>query len=538
MALSNEKSIFVRQATGLVKGLRWYDGIIMALAYFNVAVGAFLVFGWGSWLFPGANMIVTIGLVGLIVDIPVVLVYSWFSMLMPRTGGDYIYVSRSLASWMGFAVGLVFFVFLSAFSVGQNAWFSTATVISPYLAAIGSTNHMPGLITLSSQVTAPGPSILIGLVLLLAVFVVLTRSSTTVHRIMSVLFIIAFIGWPIMYVVALAMSSNSAFISAFNTYAANNGYPSYSNIISTARSSGFPIVQPTFYASVLALPIVYATVAFPQGVAYLGGEMKKATRSLPMALISSLFVLVGVVALMGYFTYNVFGYNFLVASSSLGFTGTNYTLVSPPYTDYFLAILYPNLPFNIFMMISALCWELLLMIMFGLMATRFLFASSFDRILPSWVSDISERFHSPVKASVVLIVVAFIFLASTAFNFIVTYFDSITAWTTAYIIVMIAAVVLPLRRKDLLEYAPPIVKKKVAGIPLMSIFGILGVISLGVVFYTLLLNPDVSGATFLGIGVVTVAYLLGIIWYFVSITYKKRKLGINPELAFKEIPPE
>lgn len=538
MALSTEKSIFVRQATGLVKGLRWYDGIIMALAYFNVAVGAFLVFGWGSWLFPGANMVVTIGLVGLIVDIPVVLVYSWFSMLMPRTGGDYIYVSRSLSSWMGFAVGLVFFIFLSAFSVGQNAWFSTATVISPYLAAIGSTNNMPGLVTLSSQIMAPGPSILIGVILLLIVFVVLTRSSTTIHRIMSVLFIIAFIGWPIMYVIALAMSSNGAFISAFNTYAAHNGYPSYSGIISTAHSSGFSIVQPTFFASVLALPIVYATVAFPQGIAYLGGEMKKATRSLPIALITSLFVLVGVVALMGYFTYNVFGYKFLVASSSLGFTGTNYTLVSPPYTDYFLAILYPNLPFNVFMMISALCWELLLMIMFGLMATRFLFASSFDRILPSWVSDISERFHSPVKASAVLIVVSFIFLASTAFNFIVTYFDSITAWTTAYIIVMIAAIVLPLRRKDLLEYAPPIVKKKVAGIPLMSIFGVLGVISLGVVFYTLLLNPDVSGATLLGIGVVTVAYLIGIIWYFVSITYKKRKFGINPELAFKEIPPE
>ena len=538
MDLTRGKSIFVRQATGLVKGLRWYDGIIMALAYFNVAVGAFLVFGWGSWLFPGANMIITIGLVGLIVDIPVVLVYSWFSMLMPRTGGDYIYVSRGLSSWMGFAVGLVFFVFLSAFSVGQNAWFSTATVISPYLAAIGSTNSIPWLVSLSAEVTKPGPSILIGLILLLIVFFVLTRSSETVHKIMSVLFIIAFIGWPVLYVIALAASSNAAFIQAFNAYALKNNFPSYSAVITTAKSSGFSIIPPTFAASLLALPIVYATVAFPQGITYLGGEVKKANRSLPLALISSLFILVSVIALMGYFTYSVFGYSFVTSSASLGFTGTNYPFVSPPYTDYFLAILYPNVPFNIFMMISALCWELLLMIMFGLMATRFLFASSFDRILPSWVSDISERFHSPVKASIVLMIVAFIFLSLTAFNFIVTYFDSVTAWTTAYILVMVAGIVLPFRRKDLLQYAPPIVKKTILGIPLISLFGVFGVISLGIVFYTLLLNPDVSGATVLGLAVVTLSYIIGIAWYFASVAYKKRKSGFDPSLAFKEIPPE
>jgi APA family basic amino acid/polyamine antiporter len=538
MDISTNKGIFVRQATGLVKGLRWYDGIIMALAYFNVAVGAFLVFGWGSWLFPGANMVITIGLVGLIVDIPVVLVYSWFSMLMPRTGGDYIYVSRSLSSWMGFAVGLVFFIFLSAFSVGQNAWFSTTTVISPYLAAIGSTNNLPGLVSFASEITKPGPSVLIGVILLLIVFFVLTRSSETVHKIMFGLFVIAFLGWPIIYIIALASSSNAAFVNAFNSYALRNNFPSYSQVIATAKSSGFSIIPSNFNASVLALPIVYATVAFPQGITYLGGEVKKANRSLPLSLITSLFVLVGVVALMGYFTYNVFGYNFLDASSSLGFTGTNYPFVSPPYTDYFLAILYPNIPFNIFMMISALCWELLLMIMFGLMATRFLFASSFDRVLPSWVSDISDRFHSPVKASIILMFIAFIFLASTAFNFIVTYFDSVTAWTTAYILVMVAGIVLPFRRKDLLKYAPPIVKKTVGGIPLISIFGILGVISLGVVFYTLLLNPDVSGATVLGLTVVTLAYVIGIVWYFASVSYKKRRSGLDPSLAFREIPPE
>ena len=135
-------------------------------------------------------------------------------------------------------------------------------------------------------------------------------------------------------------------------------------------------------------------------------------------------------------------------------------------------------------------------------------------------------------------IIAFIFLTSTAFNFIVTYFDSVTAWTTAYIILMIAGIVLPFRRKDLLQYAPPIVKKTFAGIPVISIFGVLGVLSLGVVFYTLLLNPDVSGATVLGLTVVTVSYLIGIIWYFASVAYKKRKSGLDPSLAFKEIPPE
>jgi amino acid transporter len=163
MSSTTKQTVFVREATGLVRDLNWFFGMIMGLAYFNIAVASFLIFGLGSYLFPGSNMVISIGLIGFLIDLPIVIAYSFFSASMPRSGGDYIYVSRTFGGAVGFAVGIVFFVFLSIFSVGQNAWFATSTVISPGLAAIGSTSGNTALVSLSQTVTHTIPTLAIGL---------------------------------------------------------------------------------------------------------------------------------------------------------------------------------------------------------------------------------------------------------------------------------------------------------------------------------------------------------------------------------------
>ncbi len=487
-------------------------------------------------------MTISIGVIGLLIDLPIVIAYSFFAASMPRSGGDYIYVSRTFGGALGFAVGMVFFIFLAIFSIGQNAWFATITVMAPGLAAIGSTSGNQGLVSLSQTISNPSnpaPIIAIGLVLLVVTFLLLLVRTSLLYKIFLGLFILAFLGYPIIYVLVLATSSNSQFVNAFNSYASTAGLnTSYTGIIASAKSAGAQIVPPNLGASLAALPIVYATLAFPQSASYVGGETKRATRQLPLALVLGLVVNAGATALMGIFTYNVFGYNFISATAYYGFSGAGgYPLPSAPYTDYFIAILNPNPALNWFLLISGVSWEILLMLTFGIMGTRAIFAFSFDRLIPIRFADVSERFHTPVKATIVTVFGGLVFLYLTTQSFLGTYDNSIVAWTSGYIIVMLSAILFPVIRKRMFEQSPSMVRSKVGGLPLMSLFGVLGAASLIVVFYYLILDPAVSGFTTTGITVITIVYLLAIAAYFLARSYRRSK-GIDVSLAFREIPPE
>jgi APA family basic amino acid/polyamine antiporter len=103
---------------------------------------------------------------------------------------------------------------------------------------------------------------------------------------------------------------------------------------------------------------------------------------------------------------------------------------------------------------------------------------------------------------------------------------------------MLAALVFPYVQKELFEASPPLVRKKIAGIPLMSVFA-------GITFITMLYaltvyvqRPDLSGpvslqsAMFLG-GTLAIFALL----YYAYRAYHLKRMGIDIGMAFKEIPP-
>lgn len=531
--------VFVRDATGLVRSLTWFDGLWMGLAYFSIPIAAFLIFGLGSFLFPGSNMVILVSVIGLLFDLPVMLAYSMFGAAMPRSGGDYVYVSRTISPSLGFAASVAFFLYGLTFAGGQNAYFTVTLGIAPYLAAIGSTNGNPALVNLSQTLLQPIPLMVVGSLMLVALFVFVMMPTATLHKLMLLLFIIAFIGYPILYVAALAVSSNAQFVSAFNAYASQSGInTSYNGIITQAQAAGATIAAPSFAATIAALPLAYATLGVPQSSVYIGGEIKRATRQIPIALLSCLFIIAGSTAIMGYLTYGVFGYNFISATAYYGFSGASgYPLPGSPYPDYFLAILYPNQIFNWYMLVSVVAWELLVMGLVGLVATRLLFAWAFDRVVPTAMADISDKFGTPLKAGIVTTIACFIFLALTVYNFLTSYVSLIMAQTSLYLLAMISAIVFPYLKKDMFNRSPPMVTRRVAGVPIMTLLGLLGAIALAVNFYWLFAAPAVSGVSPVSALVVVATYIVCIGAYF-AVKQIRKKQGIDIGLAFNEIPPE
>src|SRR5256885_9305304 len=89
--------LFVRQSTGLVREASALDATIYN-AVFSAPVGATLA--WGVFFalsaFPGADL-VWATIISFVLNVPVLIMMALLAASMPRTGGDYVWVSRILS---------------------------------------------------------------------------------------------------------------------------------------------------------------------------------------------------------------------------------------------------------------------------------------------------------------------------------------------------------------------------------------------------------------------------------------------------------
>jgi amino acid transporter len=170
--------------------------------------------------------------------------------------------------------------------------------------------------------------------------------------------------------------------------------------------------------------------------------------------------------------------------------------------------------------------------------TRVMVAMSLDRILPEWVSRVSERLHTPVNAHLAY------FLASIPVILVYNLWSSWTALTLGvtfacgyvFVITSLAGALLPYRAKALYE-ASPGAAYKVGNIPLVTILGVIGAVVGGIMVLMFMFYSALGLTSQLAYEVVFGVLAVSIIWYFVA-KFVQRSRGINVEFAFKEIPPE
>src|SRR3978361_352487 len=89
--------LFVRRSTGLVRESSALDATIFN-AVFSAPVGATLA--WGVFFalsaFPASDLI-TATIWALVLNVPILIMMSLLASSMPKTGGDYVWVSRILS---------------------------------------------------------------------------------------------------------------------------------------------------------------------------------------------------------------------------------------------------------------------------------------------------------------------------------------------------------------------------------------------------------------------------------------------------------
>src|SRR5438128_12403702 len=91
---------FERKATGLVREAGWWDVLVYNVNFISIGLMAAFLFTVTIPFYPGVNVYVN-ELVAFALVIPLSFVFAMFAAAMPRSGGDYVYVSRTLHPAVG-----------------------------------------------------------------------------------------------------------------------------------------------------------------------------------------------------------------------------------------------------------------------------------------------------------------------------------------------------------------------------------------------------------------------------------------------------
>jgi APA family basic amino acid/polyamine antiporter len=170
--------------------------------------------------------------------------------------------------------------------------------------------------------------------------------------------------------------------------------------------------------------------------------------------------------------------------------------------------------------------------------TRVMVAMSLDRLLPEWVSRVSDRLRTPVNAHLAY------FIASIPVILVYNLWSkwiSLTLGVTfacgyVFVVTALAGALLPYRAKALYD-ASPGAQYKIGDYPMVTVFGAIGAV-VGVVMLLMFMFSAALGLTSpLAYEVVFAVIAVAIIWYLIA-KMVQRSRGIDVTYAFKEIPPE
>jgi amino acid transporter len=179
-----------------------------------------------------------------------------------------------------------------------------------------------------------------------------------------------------------------------------------------------------------------------------------------------------------------------------------------------------------------------LMVVLYIVGTRVMLAQTVDRLLPSKFAELKTKYVTPVYGLLVYLVGSVIFtILAVYFPFIFFYTSASTAAVLlAYILAAVAAIMLPWRAHDVYIQSP-ISKYKIGSVPLLAILGVLSILFSGVLIYFYVAIPALGLLNPIPMAVVIGIYVVLAIYYYINKFYRKR-MGIEIDLAFKEIPPE
>lgn len=510
-----QKSLFARESSGLVREINWLTAMFISMGFIAFYV---LPISYLSGLFISPNGLIVIGaLLSWIVLLPHAYLWTKISETYQRTAADYVFASRVLHPAIGVGVGLVFGISQMIFDaaivydgVGQLQTGFSALAVNfgqPYMG-------------IASFLTNPMIILLIGAItfsIVIAINIFLPRFTNQIMGAITIIALITFI-------------TTGVLMHFVSPYAITRAGYDYSSIISSASKAN-PLFSNPALATIGLMVFTASFLPFVNGATSVAGEVKGGSKAFRMGV---LMALVAAGILITFFiasSVSSLPSSFYIGSGVLGYSN----LLNPVFD---VVVSNPNLPLDLFLVIGSYFWYLAIMFAVALFVSRYFMAVAFDKALPTIVSYVSEKYHSPVVAHLIdeiitisSLVIITVTPLSSAFFYGMDTADAM-ALLFGFIIVILASIVsISLKRgfqfngNKYFMLAVSIVDLIVMSIYAYYWFG----------NSTIYLGINMNAETW---AIIASPFIAGIIIYFVMRAYRLKKEGIDINYTFKEIPPE
>jgi basic amino acid/polyamine antiporter, APA family len=500
-----------------VRELSAFDAFNLVFSAVLIPVGITQVMSFTPTFWPHANMLVSFLLATPLVA-TVGLVYLYFTIIMPRSGGDYVWVSRTLSP---------FFVFLTWVAFNFTYMLGTMGPAAAYVAGW----HSKYLLSPGN-----GEKMIIATVLTVVFTGLMVFGVRVVARYMMIAFAIVWLG-ILAWMADMAVGSHDHFTSAWNAHSGTT----VNAVMNQASHLGFNAAGGIGWgATIFGMIYCFQVYTGFQWTGYFAGEIRNVRRTATTSILGALGVsmvgyVVGVALIYKYYGFQFFG---AAVFMGLGSGSSHWTASFMPYLPALVNFL-PGpqwlLVFMALCFVLAIIWWTPTGFMLG---TRNMFAWSFDRLAPEKLTTVSDRFHTPVIATITIGCIIELLDYLNIYQGLGNYLLNVIAvMGVAFIIVSIAAAATPWRKPHMHAQGPGWARARVAGVPVITLIGAISTLSWGFVIYvafhtgfggTLGWKPMLEAFT---------APLIGIV-YYVGVRLYRNVQGVQLAHAFAEIPPE
>ncbi|HIC94831.1 MAG TPA: APC family permease [Anaerolineae bacterium] len=561
-----ERKLFARKATGLVREIGMATAVIIAICNV-VGLGwqkrVFQATGWTplgeSKFFLGIHPVVMAFLLAGIVMIISIYCFAMLSAAMPRSGGGYIFISRILNPALGFvATWLQFFAVAVSYGL-----ISVAT-----LEAVWLFGGLAG-ISLPAWLTSPWGLFMSGVVITVIFSGIASLGLKMTGRLLWIMFWIPAIVLAFIYI--LFITATPATMEAGVQALWGHSAAEYTQAAIDQGIADIAAKNTYWQAVASAILAAYWAYIGYGAASFVAGEVKEAHRTLPKAMFTS-----GVCIMLLYMTIStlmaraammagrVGDFSLMSAMGFLNYGAGSFAEAGLPkiggWMPMVAGIQMAGLGFaryfQLGLVLFAAFWVANDIPPFIITTSRMIFAMAFDRVLPGWLAEVNEKYHSPVNAIIFTSVISIIFgcaaeadlfgpggISIPFLRLIISPAGAIAAtdiWDLIFFtVVCLAAAYFPIRRPDIFEKSPfrlertwTIVLGALATLGNLWLFWVVATHPHGWNLFGIKDLPSAMPFLF-SLFLIVVGYL--IYWYYSN---KARRTGVELTTIFTEIPPD
>ncbi|BFH74045.1 APC family permease [Sulfurisphaera javensis] len=530
----SEKKIFIRESSGLVRQMSSRHAFAKVLAMI-VPISVYYTMVYSPAL-PGADWSLGIVLAA-IVALPIFLTYLKLAEHIPRSSGEYIYITRILHPALG-GIQAVANVFSTPLLAAILSQIEISAGIAPAFQLLGLAFHNSALLNLgTAMLVNPTVFEISAFIDLIAMWIISIFPPRYMANFLFGIATMQVIGG--LLILALLAQGPKAFELAFNSLSAMYKGPTYASLYSSGLAYYSPIVNPLQTLIWMILMIMWMFIWF-FAPSYFAGEYKMPGKSIKLGMIAGYAIASAIIfglvfateysmgiPFFNYVSLNGWGSNIPLQAGSGFIAWAGILAISSPILAFFVAILNLGLQFVATPLSLAI-------------PSRVLLAMAFDRLIPEKFAYVNPKLKTPLVSSIFVLALALIFEYVTINGYLVVSTIVLIGILFLYqfLLAAISAVVAGIKGisgeelsdKDKKEF---LIYGSLASIVLViSVFFSIWYASINSLYASMVIGNLLTDYIIIG-----VIPPVGLLLYFLARQYRLKQ-GIDINLAFKMIPPE